>query len=121
MFSYRWHVASGTLLSLFLPAGTHLGWPLRLAQAGVACGIGVLLARRMRGLNAVWLVPLTVALIRIALDPLDYGWYWLEVEALVLVGAACALTELPLRARAARRRTASPASPAASPATRVHP
>jgi hypothetical protein len=88
MFEYRWRVASGTLIGAVLPAGTQFGWPLRVLQACVACGIGVVLARRLRGVHAVWLVPLTVALVRIALDPLAYGWYWLEVEALVLVGAA---------------------------------
>ena len=89
MFDYEWRVARGTPLSLVVAAGTHFGWPLRLLQAGIACGLGAVVARHFhRSLHAVWLVPLAVALARILLDPLRYGWYWLEVEALVLVGAA---------------------------------
>ena len=118
MFEYRWHVAPGTLLGLVLPAGTHFGWPLRLAQASVACGIGALLARRIRGKHGVWLVPLGVVLARIALDPLAYGWYWLEVEALVLVGAALVVTEPQLRALERRRRTAAAPPRAAAPQPR---
>ena len=89
MFDYEWRVASGTPLSVLVSAGTHFGWRFRLVQALLACAAGIMLARRLRGsLHAVWLVPLAVALVRILLDPLAYGWYWLEVEALVLVGAA---------------------------------
>jgi hypothetical protein len=120
MFEYHWRVASGTLLGVVLPAGTHFGWPLRLLQAGIACALGLALARRLRGRHAVWLVPLTVALVRIALDPLAYGWYWLEVESLVLVGAALVLTVPPLRAFAAPRRTSAAPPHAASRPTRAH-
>ncbi len=120
MFDYRWRIASGTLVGFFVPPGTHFGWPLRLLQAGVACGIGVLLARRLRTAHAVWLVPLSVAVVRIGLDPLAYGWYWLEVEALTLVGVALVATALLPRALASRRRTASTPQPAATPPTRVH-
>jgi hypothetical protein len=43
------------------------------------------------------------------LDPLVFGWYPLEAEALVLVGAGCLLTALPTRLLATRpRRDASP-------------
>jgi len=89
MFDYEWRVARGTLLSLAAPVGTHFGWPLRLLQAAIVCGIGAVFARRLRGtVHAVWLVPLSVAVVRILFDPLSYGWYWLEAEALMLAGAA---------------------------------
>jgi hypothetical protein len=107
MFDYRWRVASGTLISAVLPVETHFGWALRVLQALVACAAGTLLARRMRGPHAVWLVPLAVALVRIALDPLAYGWYWLEIEALILVGAGVVLTANPMRVLAMRRGDAS--------------
>ena len=95
MFDYEWRVAHGTALSLVVAPGTHFGWPLRLLQAGVGCALGAVLARRLRSsLHAVWLVPLSVALARIVLDPLAYGWYWLEVLALVLVGAAAIASAL---------------------------
>jgi hypothetical protein len=120
MFEYRWRVSSDTLIGFVLPAGTHFGWPLRLLQAGVACGLGTVLARRLRSVHAVWLVPLTVALARIALDPLAYGWYWLEVESIVLVGATLVFTGRPLRALAVRRRTIAAPPPAARRPTRAH-
>ncbi len=88
MFDYEWRVTRGTPLSLVVPVGTHFGWPLRLLQAAVACGLGALLAQRLRAtVHALWVVPLSIALARILLDPVSFGWYWLEVEALALVGA----------------------------------
>jgi len=98
MFQYDWRVASGTLLSLFAAPGAHFGWPLRLLQSALAltAGASVALALR-RSLHAAWLAPLAVALVRLVLDPLSFGWYWLEVEALVLIGAALLLTALPHR------------------------
>jgi hypothetical protein len=121
MFEYQWRVAPGTLIGLVLSPGTHFGWPLRVLQAAVACGLGAAVAGRFRrSLHAVWLAPLAVALARIALDPLAYGWYWLEVEALVLVGVALLLTAPPLRVLAARRRRVVAPQPAAAPSTRAH-
>jgi hypothetical protein len=97
MFDYRWRVSHATLISAFMPAGSHFGWPLRLLQAAVACGIAAALAvRARRSVHALWLVPLAIALARIVLDPVANGWYWLEVEALTLVGAALLLDRLPL-------------------------
>jgi hypothetical protein len=111
MFDYEWRVAEGTALSVVVPIGTHFGWPLRLLQAAVACGLGAAVALRLRrSVHAVWLVPLVVVLARIALDPLAYGWYWLEAEALALVGAAALITAPPFRARTPR-----PAPPAPAP------
>src|SRR5437764_505922 len=107
MFQYDWRVASGTLLSLFAAPGAHFGWPLRLLQSALALTAGgsVALALR-RSVHAAWLAPLAVALVRLLLDPLSFGWYWLEVEALVLIGAALLLTDLPTRLSTAVARTA---------------
>jgi hypothetical protein len=103
MFDYEWRVAEDRLLGVFLPAGTHFGWSLRLLQAGVACALGAGVALRLRrSVHAVWLTPLVVVLARIALDPLAYGWYWLEADALALAGAGALLTVPPLRAHRAR-------------------
>ena len=104
MFDYQWRVATGTLLGTVVPVGTHFGWPLRLLQAGIACGLGGAVALRFRrSVHAVWLTPLVVVLARIALDPLAYGWYWLEAESLALVGAGLVITAPPFRARTARQ------------------
>jgi hypothetical protein len=111
MFQYDWHVASGTLLSLFVAPGAHFGWPLRLLQSLLAltAGASVALALR-RSIHACWLAPLAVALVRLIVDPLSFGWYWLEVEAVVLVGAALLLTALP------GRRSTAPVRPRSEPA-----
>jgi hypothetical protein len=117
MFDYKWRVAEGTLLSVVVPVETHFGWPLRLLQASVACGLGAGVAVSLRrSLHAVWLTPLVVVIARLALDPLGYGWYWLEAEALALVGAGALLTLPPLRARAIRpAATGAQRTPAAPP------
>ena len=96
MFDRKWDVTTGTLLSVFVEPGTHFGWPLRLVQAALAIGAGGAVALRLRGrLHAVWLAPLALVLVRILLDPVSFGWYWLAPEALALAGAALVLTQLP--------------------------
>jgi hypothetical protein len=71
---------------------------LRLLQSVLALSAGASVAIALRrSVHACWLAPLAVALVRLVLDPLSYGWYWLEIEALVLVGAALLLTALPAR------------------------
>jgi hypothetical protein len=66
---------------------------MRLLQgaAALAAGAGVALLLR-RSLRAVWLAPLAVVVVRLALDPVRYPWYWLAVQTLVLLGAAELLT-----------------------------
>jgi hypothetical protein len=111
MFDYDWRVAGGTLLSLFVAPGAHFGWPLRLLQSVLALSAGASVAIALRrSVHACWLAPFAVALVRLVLDPLSYGWYWLEIEALVLVGAALLLTALPARLgnRVARTATVTP-------------
>jgi hypothetical protein len=103
MFDHEWRVTSGTLVGLVVGPGAHFGWPLRLAQAALAIGAGAALTFALRRTaHALWLVPLAVALVRLLLDPVSFGWYWLEIEALVLVGAGLVLTELPARFPASR-------------------
>src|SRR5262249_58272546 len=93
----EWRVADVTLLSVVVPVGSHFGWPLRLLQPAIACGLGAAIALRVRtSIHAVWLVPFVVVVARIALDPLAYGWYWLEAEALALVGAGALLAAPPV-------------------------
>jgi len=98
MFDHEWHVTSGTLVGLVVAPGTHFGWPLRLAQASLAVAAGATLTLALRrSVHAVWVVPFAVVLVRLGLDPVSFGWYWLEVEALAIVGAGLILKELPTR------------------------
>jgi hypothetical protein len=103
MFDHEWRVTSGTLAGVLFGDGAAFGWPLRLAQASLAIGAGGVLAFGLRrSVHSLWLVPLAVALVRLLLDPISFGWYWLEVEALVLVGAGLVLRDLPARLPASR-------------------
>jgi hypothetical protein len=88
-FDYRWQIGSGTLLSHVVAPGTPFGWPLRVAQAALAVGAAVATARvARRSAHAVWLVPLVVVSVRLAIDPVDNPWYWDAPLTLALVGAA---------------------------------
>jgi hypothetical protein len=108
MFEHEWHVASDTLLSLVVAADTEFGWPLRLLQSSLTLAAGAALAVLLRrSVHAVWLAPLAVVVVRLLLDPLAFGWYWLEAEALVLAGAGLLLTQLPSRFPGARLLRAS--------------
>jgi hypothetical protein len=103
MFDHEWRVATGTVLSLVVEPGTAFGWPLRLLQSTLALATGAALAYVLRrSVHALWAVPLATVIVRLALDPLSFGWYFLEAEALVLVAAALLLRELPTRFPAAR-------------------
>ena len=76
---------------------------VRLLQSALALGAGAAIATGLRrSAHALWLAPLGVVIIRLVLDPLAFGWYFLEAEALVLVGAGLMLAELPTRFPAAR-------------------
>ena len=103
MFQHEWRVATGTILGFVVTPGTHFGWPLRLLQASLALGAGAAIAVVLRrSVHALWLAPLAVVIVRLVLDPLSFGWYFLEVVSLVLVGAGLLLTELPARFPQAR-------------------
>lgn len=103
MLRFHWTVVPSSLLSHVVAPGTAFGWPLRLAQAAVALGAGVALARAARpSKHVVWLVPALVVLVRLALDPTDNPYYFAAVEGPALVGAALlALQRLDLRTRQA--------------------
>ncbi|HLX21278.1 MAG TPA: hypothetical protein VKR23_14100 [Gaiellaceae bacterium] len=108
MLSYTWNVSSGSLLALVVSPGTHVGWALRLAQGAAALGAGLAVARLARGsAHAVWLVPLAVVLARLALDPLDNGYYFVGVVGPALVGLGAYVSSAP---SARLRRWSSPSS-----------
>jgi hypothetical protein len=98
MFDYHWVVNGDTLLSLFVEPGTDFTWWMRLAQGGIALAVAAALAWPLRRtLHAVWLAPFVVVVVRLALDPVRYPWYWLALQTLVLVGAVELLTGERLR------------------------
>jgi hypothetical protein len=84
-------VSSQSLVSIFVAPGSAVGWPLRIAQGALALGAGVAVARAARNSrHAVWLVPGAVVVVRLLLDPLDSGYYFVAVEGPALVGLALA-------------------------------
>lgn len=89
MGSYRWQVSHESLVSLFVDPGTPVSWSMRLAQGALALVAGVALARAARlSSHALWAVPAVVVLVRLLLDPLGSGYYYVGLEAPALVGLA---------------------------------
>jgi hypothetical protein len=108
MERYRWQIASQSLLGHVFAPGTPFGWPLRLAQGAAVLVIGAIVARLgLMSVHAVWLVPMSIVLARLALDPQEHGYYFDGVQATALV----ALTLVAARGRFAR---VAPPSPPAS-------
>lgn len=87
-FDHRWTIEAGAPVALLLGEGAPFGWPLRLLQASVTTLLGAALARRVRkNVDALWLLPLALVLVRLLLDPLGSSiYYWLPVETLALIG-----------------------------------
>jgi hypothetical protein len=116
MGDYAWRVASTTPVGLVLEPGSSFPWALRLVQAAAAVGAGVLVARRLRGTTyAVTVSLVAVAVVRLALDPVFFSWYWVSLLALVLAAAADAVTSpwfvAAVRARSSRTRGLPMGSP----------
>jgi hypothetical protein len=87
MGSYHWVVMGRSLLGHVVAPGTAFGWPLRLAQGALALAAGAGVARTVRrSPHALWLVPLAIVLVRIALDPLQSGYYFDGLQAPALAG-----------------------------------
>jgi hypothetical protein len=104
MLDYHWVVNGDTLLGLVVEPGTAFTWWMRLAQGAAAVAVGAALAWPLRRTaHALWLAPLAAVVVRLALDPVRYPWYWLAIEVFVLVGAVELLTgDRIRRLRAAR-------------------
>jgi hypothetical protein len=86
---FEWSVTAHSLLGHVVAPGTAFGWPLRIAQGAAAIAAGAALARLLRRDAAVvWVVPLAVVAVRLALDPLDSDYYFLALASPALVGLA---------------------------------
>ena len=88
MFSYRWPVTGGTLVSLFISPGSTFPWTLRLVQgaAALAAGAGAVRLTRDRSC-AVCVVPLAVVSMRLLLDPMAVDYYLAGLTVLALTAA----------------------------------
>jgi hypothetical protein len=89
MGGYEWVVRGDALIAHVLAPGTPFGWPMRLLQGGCALCAGLVLARLARhSAHAMWLVPFVVVFVRLLLDPLGSGYYFVGIEAPALIGLA---------------------------------
>ncbi|MGI8422169.1 MAG: hypothetical protein ACR2MU_07920, partial [Gaiellaceae bacterium] len=84
------------------------------AQGALALAAAALVARCLRrSPHAVWAIPVTIVVARIALDPIWNPWYWLGLETPALVGAAAFLSTVGLPVLESRRGRALPEVPPA--------
>jgi hypothetical protein len=95
MLDIRWPVSPQSLVADAVPALVAEGFPwwARAVQAAcaVAAAAAVALALGSRagtGPDAVWLVPLVAAAVRLVLDPVLYPYYWTAPLVLALAGVA---------------------------------
>lgn len=98
MLDNRWTVSPRSLVADAAPALVAEGFPwwARAVQAAcaVAASAAVALALRSRSgasgtsVDAVWLVPLVAAAVRLVLDPVLYPYYWTAPLVLALAGLA---------------------------------
>lgn len=86
MFQYRW-TALRAPATLLVGYGQPLTWPVRVGEGAIVVLAGVAAARALRRLpESVWIVPTVTILVRIALDPLGYGYYFDPALIALLVG-----------------------------------
>jgi hypothetical protein len=92
MFHYAWFTRTGVPRLVF-GSDYPFTWPLRVAEGAIVCALVFPLARAVRRFHeAVWLVPAAAALCRIALDPIDFGYYWNAPLVAAVIGAAAVIS-----------------------------
>ncbi len=89
LFDYEWLINRHTLLHLLAPGLVHFPWGLRVIQGLGALGGSLLVIRHVRpGRDTLWIAPLVAVLVRILLDPVLLGYYWLPAGVLVIAAGA---------------------------------
>jgi len=116
MGEYAWRISGSTLPGLVLEPGSAFPWALRLVQATAAVAAGAAVAWSLRRTaHAVTAALVTVAVVRLAFDPVLFSWYWVSLLALVLAAAADVVTSPwfvgVVRARSSRTRGLPMGSP----------
>ncbi len=109
MFDYHWGVHSGLGL-LLIGAGRPFTWYDRVVEGALVVAAGVLVARLTRRLSeSIWIVPATIAAVRIGLDPVRNDYYWDVPLVLLLIGGTALVAERSeLRMRLAAGLASSP-------------
>ncbi|MGB9376912.1 MAG: hypothetical protein WCB04_05280 [Mycobacteriales bacterium] len=92
-----WPIAPTSALAPFFGAGTSIGWSGRLLQAALTLGAGVLIARLLSSERlAIWIIPATLALVRVSIDPQVFEYYWIGAQAAYVL-AVCLTDRRTLR------------------------
>lgn len=92
MFDFHWDVNLISLYRLLWPHLDSFPWTLRLAQALLALGAGVLVAfLTRRSIYGIWLVPMAILTVRLVFDPLLFFYYWMAPATVALCVLAVAL------------------------------
>lgn len=93
MFDVHWSNASGLDAGLF-GRDTAFTWQMRIAESLIVVAFGAILAvaLRRRTSASIWIVPAAASILRLALDPVRYPYYWDTSLTLILIGTAPWLT-----------------------------
>jgi hypothetical protein len=100
MFSYSWTIRGNTLVHVLFPNLHTFPWPLRATQGILSVGAGSVVAILLRRrIDAIWMVPLVVCVVRLFTDPVLAGYYAVPPLLMLLVGSALGIAQRrPLRA-----------------------
>jgi len=100
MMDMTWPISDGTL-ARHLFSGSDFTAGMRLVQLGCAVGGAALVAWYVRhSRHGVWIVPLMALDIRLALDPLQFSYYWLAPLTVALVACIASIDFMHRRASA---------------------
>jgi hypothetical protein len=92
MFGFVWPISPATLVGHVLPVAEGFPWWMRMVQGAAsagACAFVVLALRRRAGPDVVWLAPTATVLVRLALDPTLFSYYWTPAAIATLAGLVC--------------------------------
>jgi hypothetical protein len=86
---FVWTVSSNSLWGPILGGGHHFPWLARLGEGAAMGAVGVLAMRAHPPRNVGhWLVPATIVVARLLLDPTSFEYYWAGAQAMYVVGVA---------------------------------
>jgi hypothetical protein len=119
-FDFRWTVQPHLPVTWLMPAGSPFDFRERIGQAALTCAVGGLVAlRARRDVRAVWLVPATVVVTRLLVDPMLLPYYWTGFVACLVL--ALVFVDWPVTARAAAMLAVAGGLAGATLLLRAHP
>lgn len=87
-FDMHWTPAHGSLPEILFGAGST-PWSYRALQGAAAIAVGCVVAWRMRPRSSVaWMLPACVVAVRLFSDPINFLYYEVPLQLMLLVGIA---------------------------------